>query len=83
MTTIRTNAQIHAMRMLSMAVVLSLCTPALAEEPEELFEGAAHYLRRWEQEQEIRVQAAELARDGDPERARLEKLHRSLRARVI
>jgi hypothetical protein len=55
---------------------------AAADDPAELFRGAAGCLERREQEHRIREQIAEI-RPDDPEQARLAELHRELRARVI
>ena len=55
---------------------------AAADDPAELFRGAAECLERREQEHRIREQIAEI-RPDDPEQARLAELHRELRARVI
>jgi hypothetical protein len=54
---------------------------ATAEDPAELFEGAARRLERGAEERTIREQIAEVG-NGTDEQARLAELHRQLRARV-
>jgi DNA primase len=64
-------------------VVPLLEEASTAEEPRVLFEGAATFLNASEEERRIRAQAEGLIRGGDPEKSRLEELHKSLRARVL
>ena len=63
-------------------VVPLLEEASLAEGPQGLFEGAARFLESSEEERRIREQAALATSEGESEKARLEELHKSLRARV-